>query len=389
MDKCLKISLFSIFFSVIGLLVPAPDVHAQQSSRIFEGVWKAKVLETSNQTKAQVPGTNKVMTLQSLKAELLSGPQKGKEVFIEGDYLKLKPGDVFLVNYYINNGVEVFTVNEPERRPYILGLILLFIITIVWFGKKQGVRSLLSLVGAFLVIFYVLIPGLLKGWSPVFLSTSIAAFILFFAIFFTHGFNKGSAIAYTGTMLAVAVTAILAGLSVFLMKFTGFAAEGSVTLNFRIAPQLDFVGLLLGGIIIGVLGVLDDIAVTQVAVVRELITDKTLQAVDVYKKAIRVGRDHVGALVNTLALAYTGAALPMLILLSVSAYDASVILNQEVFASELVRIIVGSIGLVLTVPITTGLAVLYYKKNVSGALNSTLDKKEKESSGCFHGHNHH
>ncbi len=349
---------FALLSFVVGF-----SAKAQQNSRVFEDVFDARVVETLNQTKTQVPGTNKVLTVQTLKAELLDGPKKGEIILIEGDYLKLKKGDRFLVNYYVNNGIEVFTVNEPERRPYIYGLMALFAIVILVFGGRQGLRSLLSLIGAFLAIFYILLPALLKGWSPVFVSTSVAAVVLFAAIFFTHGFNKGSAVAYAGTISAVAITAILAGLSVYLMKFTGFASEGSITLNFRIPQQLDFIGLLLGGIIVGVLGVLDDIAITQVAVVRELMDDEKLTKKEIYTKALRVGKEHVGALVNTLALAYTGAALPMLMLMSISAYDATVILNKEVFASEVVRIIVGSIGLVLAVPITTWLAVMFCKKS--------------------------
>lgn len=376
MFKRNKIAVYIGFF----LFFISFSVQAQQASRVYEGTWNARVVETMNQTKTQVPGSNKALTIQALKAEILNGPKKGEVVFIEGDYMKLKTGDRFLVNYYINNDVEVFTVNEPERRPFINGLICLFMAVILWFGGKQGLRSIISLCGAFLAIFYVLLPALLAGWPPVLVSTAVAVVVLFAAIFFTHGFNRGSAIAYVGTISAVAITAILAGLSVYLMKFTGFASDGSITLNFRIAQQLDFVGLLLGGIIIGVLGVLDDIAITQVAVVRELMSDTSLTKKDVYKKALRVGREHVGALVNTLALAYTGAALPMLILMYASAYSPSVVLNQEVFASEVLRVIVGSIGLVLAVPITTLLAVRFYKH--------TDISNDKEVHVCSHGHSH-
>lgn len=147
-------------------------------------------------------------------------------------------------------------------------------------------------------------------------------------------------------------------------KLSGFGSDEAVYLNFNTHGSLDFAGLLLGGIIIGTLGVLDDIAITQTAVVRELLhTDGNLTKKDIYRKALNVGREHVGALVNTLALAYTGASLPLVLLLSQSTMPALFLINSEVFATEIIRTVVGSIGLIMTVPITTALAVLYLSKS--------------------------
>jgi len=206
----------------------------------------------------------------------------------------------------------------------------------------------------------------------------VAGGILFAAIFFTHGFNRESLVAYGGTMIAVLITGVLAILSVHGSDLSGFNVEESVYLNFNTGGTLDFTALLLGAIIIGVLGVLDDIAVTQAAVVAELFdSNKGMTRREAYKRAIRVGREHVGALVNTLVLAYTGASLPlfMYFYLSLATFGSSV--NSELFATEIVRTIVGSIGLVLTVPIVTFLAVLYLK-----------GYKPKHSQSHSHGHSH-
>ena len=190
----------------------------------------------------------------------------------------------------------------------------------------------------------------------------VAGLILFFAIFFTHGFNIRSIVAYGGTMAAVFLTGLFAYVSIQGVDLSGFSSDETVYLNLNTGGELDFVGLLLAGIIIGALGVLDDIAVTQVAVVREFFSAGIENKKEIYRKAMRVGREHVGALVNTLVLAYTGAALPLLLLFSLSESGTLSIVNREIFATEIVRALVGSIGLIMTVPITTLLAVYVLSK---------------------------
>ena len=167
---------------------------------------------------------------------------------------------------------------------------------------------------------------------------------------------------HAGTLIAVVLTGIFAFLSIQGAGLTGFSSDETIYLNLSTGGELDFVGLLLAAMIIGALGVLDDIAVTQVAVVRELFAAGVKEKWDVYKRAMRVGREHVGALVNTLVLAYTGAALPLLLLFSLSQSGPLAIINREIFATEIIRSLVGSIGLILTVPITTLLAILLLEK---------------------------
>ncbi len=161
---------------------------------------------------------------------------------------------------------------------------------------------------------------------------------------------------------------------------TGYGNDASVYLNFATRGELDLAGLLLGSIIIGVLGVLDDISITQASVVRELrAANKSLSASELYRRAVRVGRDHVGSLVNTLALAYVGAALPLVLLFSTSSAPLYFTLNQEVVAAELARILVGSIGLILTVPITTLIAAWWFGGR------EVVDSHEH---GHYHSHHH-
>ncbi|MDQ3014873.1 MAG: YibE/F family protein [bacterium] len=357
MKKMFMCVLLSILFfpSVMGAQVLHQDI--QETLR-------AKVVEVVSQERREVPGTDTISTYQTIRAEIIEGDKTGQIVTIENDYLVLKEGDKFFMNHIITiNGNEMYSVRDIDRRAVIIGFIILFALVIVGFGGKQGLRSLLSLAASLFVVLYVLVPGLLNGYPPVLMSIAIAALILFFAIYFTHGFNRESTVAFIGTVTAVIMTGLLAYLGVYLARLSGLASDEAIFLNLSTRGNLDFSGLLLGAMIIGVLGVLDDIAVTQAAVVSELFnTDRTLSRKDVYKKAIRVGKEHVGALVNTLALAYTGASLPLLLLFSTSESSAGSIINLEIFATEIIRTIVGSIGLVLTVPITTLLAV-YLLKN--------------------------
>ena len=348
----------AVLISFLSLVLMCP-ISAQGVYQDTQIVWRAEVVKVTDIKTIIVPGTNVKNPVQTLTAKMLNGEQEGETVIFENDYIQLEKGDKFYLNYSTTiNGQELYSVREVDRRGSIALIAAIFVATILLFGGMQGFRSLLSLAGSLLVIVYVLVPTLVKGYAPIPISIAVASAVLFCAIFFTHGFNRRSAVAFLGTIIAVGITGLLAYVSIDSTGLTGFASDESVYLNLNTGGQLDFVGLLLAGIIIGALGVLDDIAITQVAVVRELFeAGKHFTKWDVYKKAIRVGREHVGALVNTLVLAYTGAALPLLLLFSLSDSGTLSIINREIFATEIVRSLVGSIGLVLAVPITTLLAV--------------------------------
>jgi uncharacterized membrane protein len=364
---------------LLGCILVPSDIFAQELYQDLQGVWRARVIEVMETRTEIVPGTNVENSVQTLQVELLEGEREGEIVVFENDYIQLEKDDTFYLNYLVPiTGGEIYSVREIDRRASMGLLVVLFVAVILVFGGKQGLRSLLSLAGSLLVIVYLLVPALVEGYSPVPVSIGVAAAVLFFAIFFTHGFNKRSLIAFVGTIVAVGITGLLAYVSIEGTGLTGLGSDESVYLNLGTGGQLDFVGLLLAAVIIGALGVLDDIAITQVAVVRELFgAGNHLTKWDVYRKAMRVGREHVSALVNTLVLAYTGAALPLLLLFSLSDSGWLTIVNREIFATEIVRALIGSIGLVLTVPITTLLAVIVLEK-----YRGQISKEET------HGHHH-
>ena len=364
-----------------SFLIPI-SVHAQEIHQDIQGVWKASVTEVVSEKTETIPGTDTPHTVQTLRAEILEGEKQGDIITFENDYITLKKGDRFFLNYLITiHGDELYSVREIDRRGSLVFFILLFIAVIIAFGGKQGVRSLIALTATFIAIVYILLPLLLKGYSPVLVSSGIAALVLACVIYFTHGINRESHAAFLGTVSAVALSSVLAYVAISVTRLTGFSSDESVYLNFNTGGMLDFGGLLLGGIIIGALGVLDDIAVTQAAVVHELYSaghdaGTAHSPKYIFKKALRIGREHVGALVNTLALAYAGTSLPLILLISMSPMPFGTVINQELFATEIIRTIVGSIGLVLAVPITTLLAVYLLKNH----------RSHKSSHGHTHSH---
>lgn len=357
-----KINIFFVLIVLFSFFTPLLS-HAQ-SSPTSQEVYNAKVLEISNEfEEEEIPGLGTFYTVQEIQAEVLSGPLKGEVLTLQNDYIKLRKGNKFYFTESLfsdsNDSYDIVSVN---RSGSLILLTLLFVALVIWFGKKQGIRSILALVGSFFVIFAVLLPGLLNGWNPLIASFLVAGGILFFAIFFTHGFNRESSVAYCGTMIAVLISGFLAVFAVYITSLSGFASEEAVYLNLNTGGDLNFTALLLGAFIIGFLGVLDDIAVTQAAVVSELYqSNPEISRKEVYKRAMRVGREHVGALVNTLILAYTGASLPLLLYFKLGSSNFSTLINTEIFTTEIVRILVGSVGLILTVPIVTFLAVRYLK----------------------------
>lgn len=349
---------------ILLLLIPF-QTHAQEVHEDLEGLWRAKVIEATEPRDILIPGTDIETNVQNLTVRITSGPREGEIVTFQNDYTQLTEGDRFYLKHVVTvNNDEYYSVHEVDRTLPLLILVGLFVAVILILGGKQGFRSLLSLVGSLLVLAYVLIPALLKGFPPIPTSILVAGLVLFFAIFFTHGFNRRSVIAFSGTIIAVGLTGALSYFFTDAMNLTGLATDESVYLNANTGGTLNFVGLLLAAVIIGALGVLDDIAITQVAVVRELFgTSKNITKREAYKRAMRVGKEHVGALVNTLVLAYTGAALPLLLLFSLSGADFLSVVNREIFATEIVRSLVGGIGLVLAVPITTFLATVILSKH--------------------------
>lgn len=362
MDKLKKISLPII----LGLVSLFPfTITAAEVYQDLQETFRAQVVEVVEQHVEEIPGLGISTEVQTLKIEVLNGTLRGQIFEIRNDRVALKSGDKFFLNYLETiEGAELFIVQEPDRTGILYLLTGIFVLAVLIFGGKQGLRSLLSLLGSFLIIFYLLLPQLLKGVSPVIAGLGLSSLILVLAILLTHGVNKKSLSALAGTIITISLAYLFADWAVSAASLTGFSEDTSTYLNLNTGGTLNFAGLLLSAIIIGVLGILDDIAITQASIVAELKeTSPTLSRKEIYFKAMKIGREHVSALVNTLALAYTGAAMPLLLFFYGAEAPLSEILSREIFVSEIIRVIVGSVAVILAVPITTFIAsVVMVKK---------------------------
>jgi len=352
MRKLLAILFLAAAFPA---LAAAQEVVPEQ-----EHIVKAQVVSIELQEQLPIAGTNVEALNQSITARILEGEKEGQVVTIENDYIRLSVGETFYLRYLVDiDGTEYYSVADPYRLPILLGLTALFVLVVAVFGGIQGLRGLASLVGGLLLIVYVLLPGILQGYSPIAVSIGVASLIIIVGSFITHGFNRMTLAAVIGMIATILFTGVLAWASIYFGRLTGFESEEAVYLHFNTGGSIDFTGLLLGGMLIGLLGVLYDIAIGQAVSVEEIkAAGPSLNRAHVYTRAIRIGREHTGALVNSLAIAYVGVSLPLLLLFYSTGGDSIFLnINREIFATEIVRTLVGSIGLVLAVPITTLVAV--------------------------------
>jgi uncharacterized membrane protein len=251
-----------------------------------------------------------------------------------------------------------YNIQDLERGRPLLVLVALFVGAVVAFGRWQGVRSLVGLVLSFVVIVGFVVPAILRGRSPVLVAVTGAMVIMLVSLYLSHGIGPKTTAAVVGTALALGLTAALAIAFVAAASLTGLASEEALNANFAVGG-LSLRGLLLAGIIIGGLGVLDDVTMSQASLVAELHqANPTAGFAALVGGALRVGRDHIAATVNTLFLAYVGAALPLLILFVTGQDSLGTVATTEVVAVEVVRALCGSVGLIAAVPLTTVLAAL-------------------------------
>ncbi len=327
----------------------------------------ARIVQIKSSELQPVPNTDTTALYQTVLIHFLSGDLEGKEATITDSAFQMKVGDKVYVRYLkTGDGTEYYSIQEPYRLDALLGLLIFFIIAVLIFGGKQGFLSLLALFISFCGIFKFLFPEILNGGNVILIATTGALLSLFVVMYMTHGFTRLTTSAFLGCLLSVIVTLLVAKYAVVVTKLTGFASEESVYLNLATQGGLDFVALLVGGIIIGVIGVVDDVSITQASVVQALRNaDPTLSVQVLYTKALKVGKDHMGAVINTLILAYAGASLPLVLLLYVGNTPVLELINREVIATEIVRSIVGSVGLLLAVPMTTLIAVFLMRKDLT------------------------
>ncbi len=259
------------------------------------------------------------------------------------------------------NGAITYVIIDWVRRPIIFYLTGLFLLVSIMVARFKGLRAFVATTLSLIIVIFYIVPQILAGQPPMLVSLLGVGGILILAIYFVHGLNWSTTAALLGTSIAVVITMFLGILFSNLAHLTGFGSEEAMYITIS-AETINLKGLMLAGLLIGALGALTDITIVQASVIRELAhANPSFSWVSLYKRGMNVGLDHIGSLVNTLVLAYTGAALPMLILLSLNDFTWQRALNIELVAAEMVQTLVGSIGLILAVPITTFVAASMFR----------------------------
>ena len=297
--------------------------------------------------------------------EVFDGPEAGQLRAIELDASnRIAAGDDILVLAYQNvDGAYEYVFYEFERSTPILVLVVLFAAAVILLGRWRGVGALAGLATSLLIVIAFTLPSLLSGNPTMGVALVTAAVIGFITLFMAHGVTLATAVALLSTFMSMVLIVVLGWLFVIATKLTGLSDESTLLLT-GLGGDIDARGIVLAGLVIGALGVLDDVTVTQVSAVWELRRARPdLTAGELFRPALRIGRDHISSTVNTLFLAYAGAALPLLLLFTEASQRFGTVITREVIAIEIVRALVGSIGLVASVPISTYLAA----RAVSGA----------------------
>lgn len=354
--------------------VVMPFVARAQEKTADDKVVQAKVVEVVRQEENTLTDGTRALQ-QDLKLEGLEDKFKGKSMYYYGigdvDVIKkniYKKGDIVLVLASIDDkGTYHYYVTDYVRTPSLMWLGILFAGILFAVSGFKGFRALLSLSFSFFVIMKYIVPQIIAGSDPI-IVTIIGSFIILFAIiYFTEGFTKEAHVGVASIFLSLVITIVLSWLFVDLAKLSGAASEEASFLVGIGAKAINFKGLLLAGIIIGALGVLDDVVIAQVSAVREIAeTDASLSRWEVFRKSYSIGLSHISSMTNTLFLAYAGASLAVLILFSSgqSGYNTwTQAVNNETLATEIVRTLSGSVGLILAVPISTAIATWAYKRN--------------------------
>ncbi|MEW2491488.1 YibE/F family protein [Streptomyces sp. NPDC048411] len=302
--------------------------------------------------------------------EVTTGHDKGRtfvEIVQPDAPRQLREGQGVVVAYAPDAPHDLqYSVTDVNRKFPMALLAGIFALAVVVVGRMRGLMALVALAVSFAVLTLFILPAILQGSNPLLVAVVGASAIMLIALYMCHGLTARTSVAVIGTLISLLLIGLLGSLFIGWASLTGNTDDNTGLIH-GLYPHIDMSGLLLAGVIIGSLGVLDDVTVTQTSAVWELHqADPTMGARKLYRAGIRIGRDHIASVVNTLVLAYAGAALPLLLLFSIAQSSVGTVANSELVAEEIVRTLVGSIGLVASVPVTTALAALVVSADRTG-----------------------
>lgn len=314
---------------------------------------------------------------QTLVVTAINGTSAGQDLTVEntlldygsGKIVELHSGELAVVvaaKTDAESPMQYF-IYEQFRLPWLLVLALIFVWVVFAFTGWRGITAVAGLIFSVLVLMIYLVPNILSGANPLLVALTGSMIITCFSLYLAHGWNTRTTISLISTLISIVLALGSAVFVVNVLQLLGTGSEDATYLRTANLGNISLQGLLLAGIIIGTLGVLDDVTTAQTATVAELHhANNKLDWLELYKRGLSVGREHITSLVNTLVLAYVGASLPLVLLFTVNTQiPLWVTLNSEVIAEEVARTLVGSATLVLAVPIATLLAALYYSKKLS------------------------
>lgn len=328
-------------------LCSSPDVN-----RVFDGSprFSQTSLECSRAIVELTSGEN-----EGRNTLLFSNNQPGEPQLAEGD-------KIILSQEQTSNSTVGYTFADYQRGTSLTVWLVLTIAAFILIGGKQGVRSLLGVLIGIIGVFVLLIPGLLHGNDPLLLAVITGSIILFPALYIVHGIHWKTSAALAGTLIALVLSALLGTFAISSSSLQGLGDDSFVLIT-RYIPDIPIQGLMLAGFIIGALGVLNDTTVSQASTVNELSQlDPHASRRTLFTQAMKVGRDHIASMIYTLVFSYAGAALPLLLLVSLSGQSMTQILSSDIIATELLRSAVGAIALVFAVPLTTFIAAITVKE---------------------------
>ncbi|WP_308294701.1 YibE/F family protein [Streptomyces sp. JJ66] len=354
------------------LLWPGGAPEGQNGERT--GVGFDQQTESARVTQSEVVACEKVGAQQQdgdpatagecrlLTVEVTSGPHTGREfteVLTPDATRRPDTGQDVVVAYAPQAPEELqYSIVDMDREVPMVLLAALFAVVVVAVGRLRGLLALVGLVVTFAVLTLFILPAILQGSNPLLVAVVGGSAIMLVTLYLTHGLTARTSVAVLGTLLSLILIGLLGSLFIGWAELSG-NTDDQTALVHSLYPDIEIRGLLLASVLIGSLGVLDDVTVTQTSAVWELKqADPKASWRRVYGAAMRIGRDHIASVVNTLVLAYAGAALPLLLLFSVAEASVGRVATSELVAEEIVRTLVGSIGLVASVPLTTGLAAL-------------------------------
>lgn len=319
----------------------------------------AQVVEVLEQGTVEL-GEGSTQPYQRLVVRIEGGSMAGQEVTVEEGAMNIisqgrffEPGDRVFLERAVGPEEDRFYISDVIRLGPLVFIVFFFVALVVAVGRWKGMRSLGGTLFSLAVIFAFILPQIVSGRDPVVVSIVGSILLLSVSTYLTYGINLKAHAAVAGMALSLTLTGGLAWLFVRWARLTGMGTEESAFLVMEFGSGINLRGLVLGGIIIGSLGVLDDICVGQASAVFELIgANRELSWLELFRRSLNIGTDHIAAMVNTLLLAYVGGAMPLMLAFTIYQEPLLRRINREPIAEEIVRTLAGSSGLVLAVPIT-------------------------------------